>query len=54
MTIHTPLDSLPTMASSDAKNSFAALLEHVLHKPGPVVITRNAHSTGVMLSIEGI
>ncbi|MHB8386667.1 type II toxin-antitoxin system Phd/YefM family antitoxin [Metallibacterium sp.] len=52
MTAHTPLDRLPTMASSDAKNGFAALLERVLHKPEPVVITRNARPTAVMLSIE--
>ena len=52
MTIHTPLDRLPTLASSDAKNGFAALLERVLRKPEPVVITRNARPTAVMLSIE--
>ncbi len=52
MTTHTPLDRLPTMASSDAKNGFAALLERVLRKPEPVVITRNARPTAVMLSIE--
>ena len=52
MTIHPPLDRLPTMASSDAKNGFAALLERVLRKPEPVVITRNARPTAVMLSIE--
>ncbi|EQD39901.1 protein containing DUF172 [mine drainage metagenome] len=51
MTTHPPLDRLPTMASSDAKNGFAALLERVLHKPEPVVITRNARPTAVMMSI---
>ena len=48
----TTLDRLTTIASSDAKNGFAALLERVLHKPEPVVITRNARPTAVMLSIE--
>ena len=52
MTTHTPLNRLPTMASSDAKNGFAALLERVLHKSQAVVITRNARPTAVMLSIE--
>ena len=52
MTTRTPLDRLPTMASSDAKNGFAALLERVLRKPEPVVITRNARPTAVMLSVE--
>ena len=52
MTTHTPLDRLPTMASSDAKNGFAGLLERVLRKPEGVVITRNARPTAVMLSIE--
>ena len=52
MTMHTPLGRLTTMASSDAKNGFAALLERVQRKPEPVVITRNARPTAVMLSIE--
>ena len=52
MTTRTPLDHLPMLASSDAKNGFAALLERVLRKPEPVVITRNARPTAVMLSVE--
>lgn len=52
MTTRTPLNRLPTITSSDAKNGFAALLERVLHKPQAVMITRNARPTAVMLSIE--
>ncbi len=52
MSTHDYVATLPTIASSDAKNRFAALLERVLRRAEPVVITRNARPTAVMLSVE--
>lgn len=43
---------LPTIASSDAKNGFAALLERVQYRAETVVITRSAKPAAVMISLD--
>lgn len=45
-------DKLPTIASSDAKNGFAALLERVQYRAETVVITRSAKPAAVVISVD--
>ena len=45
-------DKLPTIASSDAKNGFAALLERVQYRAETVVITRSAKPAAVVLPVD--
>lgn len=43
---------LPTIASSDAKNGFAALLERVQYRAETVVVTRSAKPAAIMIPVE--
>lgn len=43
---------LPTIASSDAKNGFAALLERVQYRAETVVVTRSAKPAAVMIPVD--
>ena len=43
---------LPTIASSDAKKGFAALLERVQYRAETVVITRSAKPAAVVISVD--
>lgn len=45
-------DNLPTIASSDAKNGFAALLERVQYRAETVLITRSARPAAVMIPLD--
>lgn len=47
--LHSLVESVP---SAEAKNGFSQLLERVSRTARPVVITRNARPTAVVLSIE--
>jgi antitoxin Phd len=46
------LNKLPTIASSDAKNGFAALLERDQYRAETVLITRSAKRAAVMISLD--
>ena len=52
MTPTIEFDQLPTIASSDAKNGFAALLERVQYRAETVVITRSAKPAAVVISVD--
>lgn len=52
MTSIREISKLPTIASSDAKNGFAALLERVQYRAETVVITRSARPAAVVISVD--
>jgi len=52
MTSIPAFNTLPTIASSDAKNGFAALLERVQYHAETVVITRSAKPAAVMIPLD--
>ncbi|MEP7185928.1 MAG: type II toxin-antitoxin system Phd/YefM family antitoxin [Rhodanobacter sp.] len=52
MTSIIDFNKLPTIASSEAKNGFAALLERVQYRAETVVITRSAKPAAVVLSVN--
>lgn len=45
------MNGMDTVASADAKNGFAQLLDRVTRNPAPIVITRNTRPTAVILSV---
>lgn len=52
MTSTADFSKLPTIASSDAKNGFAALLERVQYRAETVVITRSAKPAAVVIPVD--
>lgn len=52
MTSITNLSKLPTIASSDAKNGFAAMLERVQYRAEILVITRSAKPAAVVIPVD--
>ena len=46
------ISKLPTIASSEAENGFAALLERVQYRAETMVITRSAKPAAVMISLD--
>ena len=52
MTSIIDFNKLPTIASSDAKSGFAALLERVQYRAETVLITRSAKPAAIMLPLD--